>query len=142
MIDHSITSVDFFTAGRATFTISNGREHYTYKIVGKEDQRRPGCQVFFVNLLTGPCNESNYTYMGMLDPNLLNVRLTRKSRFSENSLPVQVVRWGLKMLKEGRPLPDGYAVYHEGKCCRCGRKLTTPESIVKGIGPECEKRLY
>ena len=35
-------------------------------------------------------------------------------------------------------VPDNLRVYHEGKCCRCGRTLTTPESIKKGIGPECE----
>ena len=27
------------------------------------------------------------------------------------------------------------------KCCRCGRKLTTPESIADGIGPECREAL-
>jgi len=33
-------------------------------------------------------------------------------------------------------------VMHANKCCKCRRTLTTPESITKGIGPECsgEKR--
>lgn len=141
MHSHEITSVSFFTAGRATFTITNGSEHYTYKIVAKDDQRRPNAKVFFVNLLTGPCNESNYTYMGMLNPQSLHVFLTRKSKFNEDSLPVKVVRWALNLLKREVEFPSGYFVYHEGRCCRCGRKLTTPESIVKGVGPECERRL-
>jgi hypothetical protein len=28
-------------------------------------------------------------------------------------------------------------VWHEGRCGRCGRKLTVPESIESGFGPEC-----
>jgi hypothetical protein len=28
-------------------------------------------------------------------------------------------------------------VWHEGRCGRCGRALTVPESVERGIGPEC-----
>jgi hypothetical protein len=28
-------------------------------------------------------------------------------------------------------------IWHEGRCGRCGRKLTVPESIHNGYGPEC-----
>ena len=28
-------------------------------------------------------------------------------------------------------------VYHSGTCSRCGRVLTTPESIRSGLGPVC-----
>jgi hypothetical protein len=38
-------------------------------------------------------------------------------------------------------LPKGLKVHHEGRCCRCGRKLTVPESIETGLGPECASRL-
>ena len=31
----------------------------------------------------------------------------------------------------------GFEIWHEGKCGRCGRKLTVPESIACGFGPEC-----
>jgi hypothetical protein len=30
-------------------------------------------------------------------------------------------------------------VWHEGSCARCGKKLTVPESIESGFGPECVK---
>ena len=30
-------------------------------------------------------------------------------------------------------------VYHVGKCGRCGKKLTDPESILTGLGPSCSK---
>lgn len=36
-------------------------------------------------------------------------------------------------------MPDNLVVYHYGTCCRCGRTLTDPKSIKRGIGPECIK---
>jgi len=30
-------------------------------------------------------------------------------------------------------------LYHEGVCCRCGRRLTDPKFIERGIGPKCAK---
>jgi hypothetical protein len=34
-------------------------------------------------------------------------------------------------------LPSGWEFRHEGRCGRCGRTLTVPESIDSGFGPEC-----
>jgi hypothetical protein len=31
----------------------------------------------------------------------------------------------------------GYRIHLEGRCLRCNRPLTTPESIRRGIGPIC-----
>lgn len=50
------------------------------------------------------------------------------------------------MLVVGGMIPEtmytSAEVMHANKCCKCRRTLTTPESILKGIGPECsgEKR--
>ncbi|MGQ4872128.1 MAG: DUF6011 domain-containing protein, partial [Candidatus Thorarchaeota archaeon] len=32
-------------------------------------------------------------------------------------------------------LPEKVRIWHEGKCGRCGRRLTVPESIESGYGP-------
>lgn len=129
----------FITAGKATFTVSNGKgDHRTYRVTRKDaDDRYP--ETYFVKLLTGPDNTSSYTYLGILDAATGGVRLTKNSKFTDDSLPVKVLRWALKKVWAGEPLPAGYAVQHEGKCGRCGRALTVPESIVSGIGPECAK---
>jgi len=37
-------------------------------------------------------------------------------------------------------LADGYTLLLEGRCVRCNRKLTHPESIRLGIGPECRSK--
>ena len=125
----------FFTAGKAVFTVANPEgKHYTYKIRKSKDGEK-----FFVSLLTGPQNTSDYTYMGVLENG--SIRLTMASTYKEDSLPVKVVRWALSLVWRDMPFPNGYSLHHEGKCCRCGRPLTVPESIESGIGRKCQKML-
>jgi hypothetical protein len=128
-MQNPIKSTEFFSGGNALFTVSNPQgTRYTFRI------RKPKPDMpFFVSLLTGPDNESSYTYLGIYVPQIQAIRLTSKSRYTEDSLPVKVLRWAVKLPK----LPEGYAIQHEGRCCRCGRTLTVPESIDAGIGPEC-----
>ena len=37
-------------------------------------------------------------------------------------------------------LHDKLSVYHDGVCSKCHRKLTTPESLKKGMGPICSPK--
>lgn len=130
---NDIKNPKFFTAGRAIFTVDNGRgQHYTFRI-GHSKPEQP----LFVGLLTGPNNEADYTYMGIYQPDTQTVKLTAKSRYTPDTQPVRVVNWALKQVAAGKELPAGYSIKHEGKCCRCGRALTDPESIELGIGPIC-----
>jgi hypothetical protein len=128
----------FFIGGNATFTVDNGAGvHYTFKIRQPRGENKP----YFVSLLSGPNNESDYTYLGVFCAVTGDVRLTRASKMNDNSTPIKVVRWALKHVYGDRLLPDGYAIHHEGKCGCCGRTLTVPESIKRGIGPECWSRI-
>jgi len=134
-----MVSKSFVLAGRAVFTVSNSSgDRYTYQVVHKPGSDRFG-PVWFVSLLTGPNNTEDYTYLGILDPEMCVVRLTAKSRFVAGSVSVAVVQWALRHVWTNRSLPDGYAIHHEGKCGRCGRALTVPSSIESGLGPECSK---
>lgn len=132
---HDIVSFEFFLGGRALFTVSNGSEHRTFKITSKELE--DGRTLYFAALLTGPDNESSYTYMGMFNPKQAKVFPTRKSTFSADSQPMKIINWSLQMIRGEKELPAGYSIRHEGKCCRCGRTLTDPVSIELGIGPTC-----
>lgn len=38
---------------------------------------------------------------------------------------------------QGNDLPEGLTVVEEERCGKCGRALTDPVSIERGIGPEC-----
>lgn len=131
---HAIRETRFFSGGNATFTVDNGQgTHYTFKISKGQDDDAP----YFVGLLSGPDNESSYRYLGIYKPDTGRVILTRKSGYKAESTPVKVIRWALAMLHAGKEFPAGYALMHAGRCCVCGRKLTTPESIEAGIGPIC-----
>jgi hypothetical protein len=131
---NEIKDIKFFEGGKAIFTVSNpAGEHYTFKI------RHPENKPFFISLLKGPDNMSDYTYLGIYNPQNFQVYLTAKSKFKDESTPVKVIRWAIKKIANKEVIPTGYNIQHENKCCRCGRRLTTPESIDNGIGPECAK---
>lgn len=133
---NEIKTPKFFSAGNAKFTVSNPKgDHYTFRI-GRREENQP----FFVSLMTGTDNESSFTYLGLFNPETNEVRLTRKSRYTDDTLPVKVIRWAVKAVAANK-VPAGYVVQHAGCCCRCGRTLTTPESIEAGIGPECIKHV-
>jgi len=126
----------FFLGGNATFTVQNASaEHYTFKV----KQPKPEMP-FFISLMTGPDNENSFSYMGIVSPVDGNIRLTAKSKLTAVSVPVKVAAWALRKVWTNSDLPEGYQIRHEGKCGCCGRKLTTPESLDRGIGPECAKR--
>lgn len=126
----------FALAGNATFTLSSKRTgaRYTYRASAPKD----AADRFFLSLLTGPDNEADYTYIGMITPER-RFTLTRASKMGMDAAPVRAAAYFCQqVLQEGR-LPDALEVRHEGKCGRCGRKLTVPESVDSGIGPECAK---
>lgn len=127
-----------------TLAAKEGRTHYTFKITHK-DATEDWAESYFVALLTGRDNESDYTYLGKWHPDKVEVKLTRASKFTDDSLPVKLIRRVLVRVfaGEGNLIEEaGFRVHHEGKCGMCGRVLTVPESIERGIGPECWKRLH
>jgi hypothetical protein len=130
---------EFLTAGKATFTVDNGRGDWqTYKVAKSRDEANP---VYFVSVMDGPDNQSSYAYIGLLDPNSGEMRVTRKSRYAEDHRFVRIARFALRVVFGKQELPAGYDVKHAGRCGRCNRMLTTPESLASGIGPECAGRI-
>ncbi len=129
----------FITAGKATFTLAGVQARYTYR-VNRSDPGPDNRTVLFVSLLTGPDNTSDYTYLGLLDEQTGAIRLTRKSRYTDQTQPVVALRWVCARLWRGISI-DPARIYHEGRCARCGRALTVPASIESGFGPECLARM-
>lgn len=64
-----------------------------------------------------------------------------KSRVSPEAPSVKGFAWIVSRLAAGRDVADQVELRHEGSCGRCGRKLTTPESIDTGLGPVCAEAL-
>lgn len=127
--------VEFMTAGNATLTLKSERtgNRFTYKVRESADR-----QVHFVSVLTGSDNESNYHYLGVIRDRAFSHG--RKSKISESAPAAMAFHWFHANLQTGR-LPAELQVWHEGRCGRCARKLTVPESVERGLGPECASRM-
>lgn len=124
--------IRFVNGGKATFTLVSKKTgaRYTYRV-----NEATNGEVFFVALLDGP---DNYTFIGYIRDGAF--RHSRKSRVGGNAPSFRAFEWFYRNL-ENPGLLDAVEVWHEGKCCRCGRALTVPSSIAMGIGPECAGKL-
>lgn len=124
----------FIFAGNARFTFVNSKSgnRFTYQV--RKSKTSP---TYFVAVLSGPDNIENYRYMGVIFEEEMIFKWTKKSRVKPESTSFRAFYWLFNMLKEGKELPDYVKIYHEGRCGRCGKVLTVPESILSGFGPEC-----
>lgn len=139
----------FVLAGKAFFSLKNPRtgNRFTYKVYRKKGY--PPQDVWFVSVKT----DAGYAYIGtimqwfnrpvdlagMNQPKQPTFRVTKKSAFPETDKRVGAFAWFWRNVIVA-PIPQTtLEVYHDGRCGRCGMHLTNPASVVKGIGPECEK---
>lgn len=49
----------------------------------------------------------------------------------------RVFEWALEHVRREMPMAAGFTLGHAGRCGACGRELTDPESIARGLGPTC-----
>jgi hypothetical protein len=124
---------EFALAGNATFTATSLKTgtRFTFKV----RQPKPDSP-HFVKVLTGCDNESDYTFLGTIF-NGENYRHGLRSSITPDAPSAQAFAYIWTHLDQ---LDGKVTIQHAGKCCRCGRKLTVPESIESGIGPECRKK--
>jgi hypothetical protein len=128
----------FMLAGKATFTarsLKTGtrRTFQVKRTPDFSDSKR----AWFVAVLTGG---DEYQFHGMIradhEGNLWFWR-SNKSHFTDDSPAGAAWCYIFENVVQGERLPPGVELWHEGRCGRCGRALTVPESIRNGIGPEC-----
>ena len=125
----------FILAGNARFTIKNTMtgNRFTFHV------RKPsGEKPHFVRLLTGSDNSRDYSFLGTI----FNGRTYRHGQQSSIGVDAMSNRafayvWGL--LANSEDVPESVEIHHEGSCGRCGRRLTVPESIISGFGPDCRE---
>jgi hypothetical protein len=135
--------LNFVLAGDAIFTLTSKRtgKRFTYRVSTKKARREGEEPARFASVLTGSDNENDYSYAGMVFPTrgaargLLAFRTTRGSVLKPTSPSVSALIWFAK-----HPGSEAVEFRHEGRCCRCARLLTDPESIDSGIGPVCRRK--
>jgi hypothetical protein len=135
----AVTARQYMRAGNATVTLKSKKTEtrFTYRLRASDDGNAT-----FVGVLTGSDNESQYSYLGRIwrDVFYQGRRVPRAGDITSDAPSMKAFAWTWKQLVQGK-LPDSLEIYHEGSCGRCGRKLTVPESIARGIGPECYSKM-
>lgn len=133
----------FLFAGKSVFTVSNEetKEHFTFKVRARESEWPRGSgkrsTSYFLNIKASG-GKYPFRYIGILEADGL-VKTTGKSDFQPHEKEYKVGAWAAQTVIAGKMIPVKYHINHAGKCGRCARELTHPESLKSGIGPECAK---
>lgn len=154
-LENNETIKRFVLAGQALFTIRSSKTgtRFTYRVVrasrltsrvvmGQKDREPP----YFVRALTGSGNAGKFAYMGLLWQNgdgSYKYTHPRNSAMSYSAPCVKAFKWTWKRVLDNQSLQakDGAVEFwHAGLCARCGRPLTVPESIERGMGPICAQK--
>jgi hypothetical protein len=146
----------FITGGRSTFTLAvpasfsraasgDIKPHYTFQVVEKSyaNSRYP---LLFASVLTNAATSDDgrtWRYLAMVDRRNGNLLTTKSS-------PAAVQQsWNFRLLQrvltrvwkdeQSAIAAAGFVLLHDGRCSRCQAKLTTPQSVLLGMGPVCWK---
>tara|TARA_B100001287_G_scaffold276582_1_gene287997 strand:- start:3008 stop:3532 length:525 start_codon:yes stop_codon:yes gene_type:complete len=130
------------TSGRSwTFTLHNTdrKTHLTFK------SRRPkGWTVdspVLIDLMVGSDNTNDFGFIGSINKNGF-FKESPKAKVAKDRLEVasRSLVWLLTKLRNETEFPEAFEFKGSTGCCRCGRKLTHPDSIDDGMGPICRAK--
>jgi len=134
-------ALKFMRAGKAIMTIESKKtqKYFTFRFKTPKniDENTPIEKIpIWVSVLTGNDNTSSYTFMGTIFGD--KYYHSNKSSISKDALSIVAFKyWFNALVTKNENRLKQIELYHEGRCMRCGRKLTTPESIELGVGPIC-----
>lgn len=136
--DATFTFLSVKTTKRFTFKCEQSKKYdETLKKVVKQDR-------WFVSVLTGRNNDSDYSYIGTIDSKSNNkwiLRFTAKSKVTKEAPSAIAFNFILDALQNSvssiDKLRDKLKIFHDGNCSKCGRHLTDPISTAIGQGPIC-----
>ena len=131
------------------WTISGPRGHRTFDVSTQSEKEEfaPGKRI--VALLTGPDNTAtgDWTSFGFVSDHGDRINVWKKYRGSpdhpsEHEAYAKMLPFLFGCPPEGGAHINGaiYAIQGEKTCLRCNRRLTTPQSLADGIGPECKAK--
>jgi hypothetical protein len=125
----------FVFAGNAVFTLVSKKtgQRFTFRVRKSDTEAKNGPERFWVDLLTGPNNASDFTYIAWLRSGIVH----QKRSNEKNPFSYKAIAWFLTQIWYDVPCLDKVEFHHEGRCGKCGRPLTDPESIQVGLGPIC-----
>ncbi len=141
---------NFIMGGNCTFTlVSDAGEHRTYKVnqsdpvynvEGDEDSGIKWPAAYWVALLTGPDNTSDYRSFAKVNEQTGELRPVGKSGMTMATEAFALAQLVIDYAFQGKELPEGLWLQLPSRCGRCGRKLTAPKEqnpYFPWFGPEC-----
>jgi len=129
---NAVEALQYMLGGRAYITLASNKtnRHYSYKItISKSNAKK-----YFVWVYTS----SGWRFVCTLTNGGQRI-LRTKNGIPQDWLMYKAFVWAWGNIFNKR-MPPYLVVYHNNKCCRCGKKLLDPKSIKRGIGPECLKQ--
>lgn len=153
--EETLAALPPMTVANGTYTVEKpDGGHATVKLYTPQRGKLQGRRLLAI--LTGPDNTSSYTPVAFWDGEKELAFVWKRyqldgrgGRIDGYNWPKRVADWS----RESRVLAvwldlalrgesgywgqAGYRLLCERRCVLCNRKLTTPESIERGIGPDC-----
>jgi hypothetical protein len=138
-----------------TFTLAGGGVHLTFEVKTSKKGFFEGKRI--VSIMVGSDNESDFLGIANLEPDG-SLRVWRKAEgCRKNPATGQLLTFRqceavIKLILEhgkvgainGESITKRFSINERSyellasvRCIRCNRKLTNPDSVVLGIGPEC-----
>ena len=125
----------FLLAGKCYCRIENQRSGNCFDYIIKKSKNKDS-EMYFVQIVEG--SHKSYAGVVYLKDDLLYFSKGVKGNASPYDMEIQAL---LYVYNNVDKLPNYVKVYHFGKCAVCGRKLTDDDSVERGVGPECWKKI-
>ena len=118
--------------GVVTLVNPNSLKCHTYKFLKPMNERDFPEDTIFVYVV----HDKKTFYLGVLSGSEL--RRTRRSSFAEETEAMKGARYIVKMsLRQDLVDSMKMHIYHNGRCCICGRRLNSDKALAMGIGRKC-----
>lgn len=129
-------ATNYIFAGKSVFTLVSGAtgNRFTYRVNALKKRNDADRETYYVSVLSGPDNTNDYKRIAMIFDGRLVFPASWEIKATAPS--AAALSWSLAKLQKGI-MPSNLSVHHNGHCGRCGRHLTTPESVESGLGPIC-----
>lgn len=138
-------ALPYMLAGKSEFVMHSSKtnQDFTYRLTRKESKDSTDDNnkyIYFLNIKMG----HDWVYAGVLwydyNTNTYKFATGKSGKVEPSDLNVRSLLFVMNKLQINE-IPQYCTIFHTGKCGVCGKKLTTPESILTGLGPSCSKRV-
>lgn len=133
---------NFLQGGKASFIIvnTNSNNHLGFKIKFKEIKDKLDKSKIVNKLYYVYYKSHSNIYIGFIDKEFNYFK--RKANLEDDfNIKATIFDNFFRIVYKLNKLPNDVEVFHTGQCCRCGRELTDPIYMEKGIGKICAEKL-